>query len=160
MTLKLVPQEHLEVPDVIDVEGIQKLIPHRYPMLLIERVQNIIPGERAVGYKNVSINEGFFAGHFPGKPVMPGVLIIEALAQTAAVLVTFTEKFSSDNKLVYFMGINEARFRKPVLPGDTLRLEVQKLQKRANVWKFTGKAFVGETLHAEATFMAMLAERE
>jgi 3-hydroxyacyl-[acyl-carrier-protein] dehydratase len=144
----------------LNIEEIQKLIPHRYPMLLIDRVIDIEGDERGVGIKNVSMNEPHFTGHFPDKPVMPGVLIVEAMAQTAAVLVINNLNESDGNKLVYFMSIEEARFRKPVLPGDTLQMRVEKIQQRSKVWKYRAKAYVGDVLHAEATYMAMLADRE
>jgi 3-hydroxyacyl-[acyl-carrier-protein] dehydratase len=139
-----------------DIERIQQLIPHRYPMLMIDRVTNIIEGESATGIKNVSINEHFFQGHFPAKPVMPGVLIIEAMAQTSAVLVMHTLGASSEGKLVYFMNIENAKFRRPVVPGDTLELRVQKQHNRRNVWKFEAKACVNDTVMAEATYAAMI----
>lgn len=140
----------------IDVLRIMEMIPHRYPFLLIDRIVEFVHGERAVGLKNVTMNEPHFQGHFPQQPVMPGVLIIEAMAQTAAVMVVNTLGKESEGKLVYFMGIDEARFRKPVVPGDALYIHVNKLQNRRNVWKFTGEAKVGDQLCAEATFGAMI----
>ena len=140
----------------IDVEGIQRLLPHRYPMLMIDRVINMEPGLRATGIKNVTINEPFFQGHFPGHPVMPGVLIIEAMAQTAAVVVVTTLDRERNGSVVYFMSIDHARFRKPVLPGDTMYLYVEKQRSRGNVWKFTGLAKVNDILVAEATYAAMI----
>ena len=140
----------------IDVEGIQRLLPHRYPMLMIDRVIDMEPGLRATGIKNVTINEPFFQGHFPGHPVMPGVLIIEAMAQTAAVVVVTTLARERDGSVVYFMSIDQARFRKPVLPGDTMYLHVEKQRSRGNVWKFTGLAKVNDVLVAEATYAAMI----
>lgn len=142
--------------DMIDVNQIMKLIPHRYPFLLIDRVKNIKFGQSAVGIKNVTINENFFPGHFPVQPVFPGVLIVEAMAQTAATLVVSTLGPEAENKLVYFMTIDEARFRKPVGPGDQLNIHVQVERSRGAVWKFTGKAMVDGNLHAEATFSAMI----
>ena len=115
-----------EVVELIDVERIMQMIPHRYPFLMVDRVVNLVTGERAIGVKNVSINEQYFQGHFPSRPVMPGVLIIEAMAQTAAVLVVHTLGASSEGKLVYFMSVDDARFRKPVVPGDTLHVDVVK----------------------------------
>jgi 3-hydroxyacyl-[acyl-carrier-protein] dehydratase len=132
------------------------MIPHRHPMLMIDRVIDVVTGVRATGVKNVTINEGFFAGHFPDKPVMPGVLIIEAMAQTAAVLVVHTLGADAEGKLVYFMSVDGARFRKPVEPGDQLHVEVVKRRSRGNVWKFAGRAMVGSTLVAEATYAAMI----
>ncbi len=142
--------------DEIDVERIMEMIPHRYPFLMIDRVVDIVPNIRATGVKNVTINEPYFAGHFPQRPVMPGVLIIEAMAQTAAVFVVHTLGPDAEGKLVYFMSIDGARFRKPVTPGDQLRVEVTKERSRGNVWKFTGRATVEGVLVAEATYAAMI----
>ena len=144
--------------EIIDISRIMEMIPHRYPFLMIDRVVDIVPDASAVGIKNVTINEPFFQGHFPSHPVMPGVLIVEAMAQTAAVLVVRTMGEQSEGKLVYFMSIDQARFRKPVGPGDSLRIRVEKQRNRANVWKFRGEARVGETLMAEATFAAMIVD--
>lgn len=140
----------------LDILRIMEMIPHRYPFLMIDRLDEVIANESAVGIKNVTINEFYFQGHFPDKPVVPGVLIIEAMAQTAAVLVVETLGPESEGKLVYFMTINDARFRKPVGPGDTLHVHVRKMQNRSNVWKFKGEARVGGVLMAEATFAAMI----
>lgn len=143
----------------IDVNRIMELIPHRYPFLLIDRVKDIKLGESAVGIKNVTINEQIFQGHFPGHPIFPGVLIVEAMAQTAASLVVTTLGPESENKLVYFMTIDEARFRKPVVPGDQLHIHVTVERSRGAVWKFKGEAKVDGNLHAEATFSAMIMDR-
>ncbi|MEI6559178.1 MAG: 3-hydroxyacyl-ACP dehydratase FabZ [Rhodospirillaceae bacterium] len=143
------------VPD-IDINRIMQMIPHRYPMLMIDRVINIVLGESAVGVKNVSINEPFFQGHFPQQPVMPGVLIIESMAQTAATLVVATLGENAEGKLVYFMTIDEARFRKPVGPGDTVYVHVTKQRQRGNVWRFKGEAKVNDVLVAEAIYSAMI----
>jgi 3-hydroxyacyl-[acyl-carrier-protein] dehydratase len=140
----------------IDILQIMQMIPHRYPFLMIDRVIDLRVDEGAVGVKNVSINEPHFQGHFPRQPVMPGVLIIEAMAQTAAVLVVETLEGAAAGKLVYFMTIEEARFRRPVFPGDTLKVHVTKLRNRRNAWKFRGEARVEGTLMAEATFSAMI----
>ena len=140
---------------VLDVEQIKKLLPHRAPMLFVERLGDIVPGESATGFKAVSFNEPFFLGHFPERAVMPGVLIVEAMAQTAGALVVHSMKGSAA-PAVYFMTIEEARFRKPVVPGDLLRMPVKKLRQRGAVWKFEGKAFVGDDLCAEAEFTAMI----
>ena len=140
----------------IDIHRIVEMIPHRYPFLMIDRLVDVVAGESATGIKNVTANEPFFQGHFPGKPVMPGVLIIEAMAQTAAVVVVATLGNTAEGKLVYFMSIDEARFRKPVEPGDQLRLHCRKVQQRRNVWKFSGEARVGEVVVAEATYTAMI----
>jgi 3-hydroxyacyl-[acyl-carrier-protein] dehydratase len=145
----------------LDVQAIMQRIPHRDPMLLIDQVIDIVPGESCTGIKNVTINEPYFAGHFPQRPIMPGVLIIEAMAQTAATLVVDDLHHGKPhNDLVYFMAIEQARFRRPVLPGDTLHLKVVKDRQRGNVWRFRGKAFVGEHLCAEALFTAMLSPQD
>ena len=141
----------------ISIHEIMSLIPHRYPMLLIDRVEDVQPGQAAVGIKNVSMNEWYFQGHFPERPILPGVLIIEAMAQTAAVLVMKT--LALKDKLVYFMSVEEAKFRKPVAPGDVMRLKVTKDKNRGVVWKFRGEAFVDGHLAAEATFAAMIADK-
>ncbi|MGE4064827.1 MAG: 3-hydroxyacyl-ACP dehydratase FabZ [Rhodospirillaceae bacterium] len=140
----------------IDIHRIVEMIPHRYPFLMVDRLVDVVPGESAVGLKNVTANEPFFQGHFPGRPVMPGVLIIEAMAQTAAVIVVASLGASAEGKLVYFMSIENARFRKPVEPGDQLRLICRKERQRANVWRFTGEARVGDTVVAEAVYTAMI----
>lgn len=138
---------------------IMEMIPHRYPFLLIDRVDQIVVGESAVGIKAVSINESYFQGHFPREPVMPGVLIIEAMAQTAAVLVVSTLGEEAEGKLVYFMTVDHARFRRPVVPGDLMSIHVTKLQNRRNVWKFRAEARVNDAIAAEATYAAMILDR-
>lgn len=143
---------------MINIEKIMEMIPHRYPFLLIDRVVDIKKGESAVGIKNVTFNEPHFVGHFPQKPIMPGVLIIEAMAQTSAVFVVETLDGATKGKLVYFMSIDGARFRKPVVPGDTLKLHIKVLQNRKNVWKFTCEAFVEQDMVAEATISAMIVD--
>jgi len=140
----------------IDIQRIMEMIPHRYPFLMIDRVIDVVANERATGIKNVSINEPHFQGHFPTRPVMPGVLIIEAMAQTAAVLVVHTLGPAAEGKLVYFMSVDNARFRRPVVPGDCLHVRVTKQRHRGNVWKFEGRAEVGGQLMAEAVFAAMI----
>jgi 3-hydroxyacyl-[acyl-carrier-protein] dehydratase len=140
----------------LDVHDIMALLPHRYPFLMIDRLQDIVPGESAVGTKNVTINEPFFQGHFPAQAVMPGVLIVEAMAQTAAALVMHTLGEEAHGKVVYFMSVDVARFRKPVVPGDTLKIHVARIQNRRSVWKFSGEAKVEGTLVANATFSAMI----
>lgn len=145
--------------EVLDIARIMHAIPHRYPMLLIDRITEVVRDHSAVGIKNVTINEPFFQGHFPGHPVMPGVLIIESMAQTAAVLVTLTLGPQAAGKLVYFMTIEGAKFRRPVVPGDQLRIHVTKVRSRGNVWKFSGVARVDGTSVAEATYAAMIMDR-
>jgi len=140
----------------IDILRIMEAIPHRYPLLMIDRMVEIVLGTSAVGIKNVSVNEPFFQGHFPTRPVMPGVLIVEAMAQTAATLVVLTLGKAFEGKLVYFMTIEGAKFRRPVVPGDQLRIHVEKERSRANVWKFKGVARVDGVSVAEATFSAMI----
>lgn len=144
--------------DVLDIEDIMKKIPHRYPFLMVDKLIDVVPSERATGIKNVTVNEPYFQGHFPGKPVMPGVLIIEVMAQTAAVLVVHSLGPKAEGKLVYFMSIDSARFRRPVGPGDTLHVHVTKERQKSNVWKFHGEAKVNGTLVAEATYTAMIME--
>ena len=143
---------------VVSVERIMEMIPHRYPFLMIDKIIEMVDGEYAVGVKNVSINEQHFIGHFPGKPVMPGVLIIEAMAQTSAVLVVHTLGKEAEGKLVYFMSIDEARFRKPVIPGDSLHIRVDKQQSRRNVWKFACVATVDGVKVADAVICAMIVD--
>lgn len=140
----------------IDVLEVMELIPHRPPFLMIDRVEDMVRNESAVGVKNVTIDEPFFAGHFPSRPVFPGVLIIEAMAQTAGVLVIESLGEGARGKLVYFMSIDSARFRKPVVPGDQLRLEVRVQRHRGPVWKFAGEAKVDGKIVAEAVYSAMI----
>jgi 3-hydroxyacyl-[acyl-carrier-protein] dehydratase len=140
----------------IDIQRIMEMIPHRHPFLMIDKIVDAVANVRATGIKNVSINEQYFQGHFPVRPVMPGVLIIEAMAQTAAVLVVHTLGREAEGKLVYFMSVDSARFRRPVFPGDCLHVRVTKQRNRGNVWKFEGRAEVGGQLMAEAIFAAMI----
>ncbi len=144
------------VVETIDVMRIMDMIPHRSPFLMIDRVVDLVPDRSAIGIKNVSINESYFQGHFPRQPVMPGVLVIECMAQTAAVLVVETLEGDAAGKLVYFMSLEEGRFRKPVMPGDTLYIHVTKVKRRGNVWKFSGEARVDGVLMAQARFTAMI----
>ena len=141
-----------------NLEEIKRLIPHRYPFLLVDKVENIKIGKSALGIKNVTVNEPYFQGHFPSKPIMPGVLIIEAMAQTAAILVSKTIKIVDHDFLVYFMTISNAKFRKLVQPGDVLKLKVLVERNRGNTWKFSGNAFVEDNLVTEANFTAMMIE--
>lgn len=148
----------------MEIEDIQKILPHRYPFLLIDRVNEIDPNKRIVGIKNITFNESFFQGHFPGRPVMPGVLIIEAMAQIGGILVFKSYKNEGQEDVdrphhVYFMSIERAKFRKPVVPGDQLRFEVEIIQQRGNVWRFKGNAFVNENLVSEAEFTAMVVDK-
>ena len=140
----------------LDTEAINRLIPHRYPFLMIDRVVELFAATSAVGIKNVTVNEPFFQGHFPGHPIMPGVLIVEAMAQTAAALVVASVGPDAEGKLVYFMTIEQARFRRPVLPGDQLRIKVVKQQKKLGVWKFNGHASVDGKTAAEAVISAKI----
>lgn len=144
---------------VYEIRKIMELLPHRYPFVLVDRIVEIVPDERIVGLKNVTINEPFFQGHFPGTPIMPGVLIVEAMAQVGAILVNAFRSEEERKELIYFMGIDKARFRKPVVPGDQLVLEVIAMKRRANLFKMAGKATVDGTLVAEAEVMAMTGEQ-
>ncbi len=143
---------------VLEVDELMQLLPHRYPMLLVDRLVDIVPGESAVGIKNVTYGEEFFQGHFPQKPVMPGVLIIEAMAQAAAAYTVYTEDIDADGKVVLFMGVDKARFRRPVIPGDQLRIRVRTVHRRPPVWRFEGQATVDGKRVAEAQYAAMLAQ--
>ena len=142
----------------VDIERIMAMIPHRYPFLMVDRVTDIIPWKSAIGIKNVSVNEPHFQGHFSGRKVMPGVLIIEAMAQTAAVLVVETLGAEAEGKLVYFLSVDNARFRKPVIPGDSLHIHITTRQNRGKVWKFDCEARVNGVLTSEATITAMIVD--
>lgn len=152
----ILDQETTKTATELDINRIMQLIPHRYPMLLVDKVKDIVPGESCTGIKNVTMNEPQFTGHFPQKPVFPGVMIVEAMAQTSAILVMQTLGQDAEGKLVYFMGIEEAKFRRPIGPGDQIHIKVQKIQNRRNVWKFRGEAWVDGNLHAEASYTAMI----
>ena len=142
----------------MDLAGVMAALPHRYPMLLVDRVESLELDKSIVAIKAVTINEGFFQGHFPGRPIMPGVLIVEALAQAAGVLAVQSLGLAGSGKLVYFMAIEGAKFRSPVEPGVLLRLEVEFVQKRSTVCKFAGRAKIGDKVVAEAQFTAMIAD--
>ncbi len=144
----------------LDIARIKHAIPHRFPMLMIDRMEDVVLDHSAVGIKNVTVNEHFFEGHFPERPVMPGVLIIEAMAQTAGVLVVETLGGDAAGRLVYFMTIENAKFRRPVVPGDQLRIHVERDRRRGNVWKFKGTARVDGTIVAEAMYSAMILDRD
>ncbi len=150
---------HASAPRVADIGRIMEAIPHRFPFLMIDRVVDVVPDRSAVGVKNVSANEPFFQGHFPKHPVMPGVLIIESMAQTAAVLVVETLGSEAAGKVVYFMSVEGAKFRRPVIPGDQLRIHVTKLRNRGSVWKFQAVARVDKVEVAEAVYAAMIMDR-
>lgn len=149
-----------EKKPTIEIKEIMDLIPHRYPMLLVDRILEYVPHESAVGLKNVTFNEPFFNGHFPGNPVMPGVLIVEAMAQTAGILVVHSLGQSGTGKMVYFMTIESAKFRKPVVPGDSMHIHVQCIKSRGNVYKFRGEAKVDGVLCAEAEYSAMIFDKD
>ena len=151
-------EQELSTGLTCEIDDVLRMIPHRYPFLMIDKVINIISGESATGVKAVTVAEPHFQGHFPSRPIMPGVLIIEAMAQTSAVLVTQSLGGQSDGKLVYFMSIDNARFRKPVMPGDTLKIHVRKERSRGAVWKFSSEAEVDGQTVAEATYSAMIVD--
>ncbi len=144
---------------MLEIKEIMNILPHRYPFLMVDRVVEMDPGKRIVGIKNVTINEPFFQGHFPGHPVMPGVLIVEAMAQVAGILAYLSSDDEIRKKVCYFMSIDNARFRKPVVPGDLLRLEMEALMNRRGIWGFGGKAYVEDKLVAEAELKATFADR-
>jgi len=139
-----------------DIDLIQRILPHRYPFLLVDKVRDIVPHKSAVGYKNVTFNEPHFQGHFPGNPIMPGVTIIEAMAQTAAVMVGLSMGLTEGNLLIYFMAISNAKFRRKVIPGDVMVMHVEALRGGGKVWKFAGRAEVDGELAAQAEFTAMM----
>jgi len=143
-----------------DIQKVMRLLPHRYPFLMIDSIKDMREAHSATGIKNVSINEPYFQGHFPDKPVMPGVLIIEAMAQTAIALVANSPNIDTENKLAFFMSIDRARFRRPVVPGDTLEIPIEIMKTRGPVWKFHGSAFVEGQLAAEAEFAAMAVDAD
>jgi beta-hydroxyacyl-ACP dehydratase FabZ len=144
----------------MDIRQIQEMLPHRYPFLLVDKILELEPGKRVVGLKNVTINEAFFQGHFPGQPIMPGVLVIEAMAQVGGVLLMQTLSVSAEKKLLYFTGIDRARFRRPVLPGDQVRFEIELLQLRSRNCRMHARAYVQDKLAAEAELSCIVVDRE
>jgi 3-hydroxyacyl-[acyl-carrier-protein] dehydratase len=147
-----------EMDNVLDIQEIMKLLPHRYPFIMIDRILELTPGEKVVALKNVTINEPFFQGHFPKNPIMPGVLIIEAMGQAGAVLAARSLDNEAQATLIYFMGMDKVKFRKPVTPGDQLKFEIQFLKQRRNVFKMSGTAFVDGKVVAQAELMATFGE--
>lgn len=145
---------------MMDIGEIQSLLPHRYPFLLVDRVVEIVPGQKITAYKNVTINEPFFNGHFPGHPVMPGVLILEALAQASAILAYKSENMDPTQKVTYLMGVDNARFRKPVMPGDRLQLVIEVVRHKGAVWKTKGTATVDGVKVAEGEFLATVVDKD
>lgn len=143
----------------LDIERILQILPHRWPFVLVDRVTDVVPGERIRGHKCVTFNEPWFQGHFPKHPIMPGVLVIEALAQIGGILAYATEPFDEENNLLYFLGIDKAKFRRPVVPGDRLDLEVTIMQHRTNVWKLRGEASVEGALCAQGELLASVVDR-
>jgi 3-hydroxyacyl-[acyl-carrier-protein] dehydratase len=152
------PEPGTRLPDV-DYAGVLRMLPHRFPMLMVDRVVDLVAHESAVGVKNVTFNEPFFPGHFPSDPIMPGVLLVEALGQTAAVLMVASLGTDTSDKSVYFMAIDGARFRRPVRPGDEVRLAVRLQKARLGVWRFAGQAMIGGHMASEAEFSAKLVDR-
>jgi 3-hydroxyacyl-[acyl-carrier-protein] dehydratase len=152
--------ESLIAGRAMDSKAIQRVLPHRYPMLLVDRVVELDGDRRAVGVKNVTVNEPYFEGHFPNHPVMPGVLIVEAMAQSAAVLVMMTIGATAHGKVVYFMSVEGSKFRKPVVPGDVLHIHCEAQKSRGNVWKFSGVAKVDGVKVAEAVYSAMIMDEK
>ncbi len=150
----------MSLPTALDGEEIKRILPHRYPFLLVDRIISLEPGKRIVGLKNITINEPFFQGHFPGRPIMPGVLIIEALAQVGGILALVSTPEQLGNPAIFLLGLDKVRFRKPVVPGDQLVLELQAVRGGKKFWKIKGKAFVNETLVTEAELMAAVGQEE
>jgi 3-hydroxyacyl-[acyl-carrier-protein] dehydratase len=150
----------MEVTLPMDINGIMKILPHRYPFLLVDRIVELEHGKRCVGIKNVTINEPFFPGHFPGHPVMPGVLIVEAMAQVAGIMAYLASDEETRKKVSYFMAIDSAKFRKPVVPGDQLQIEISTTFNRRGIWGVDGKAFVDGKLVTEASLKATFAPAE
>ena len=143
----------------LDIDRILQVLPHRFPFVRVDRVTDIVPHKSIRGHKCVSINEPWFLGHFPSRPIMPGVLVLESMAQIGGLLAYASEPFDASNSLMYFLGIDKAKFRRPVIPGDRLDLEVTVLHHRTNVWKFKGEAFVDGTLCAQGELLASVVDK-
>ncbi len=143
---------------VMNIQQIMKVLPHRYPFLLVDRIEEVEEGVKVNGYKNVTVNEPFFQGHFPDHPIMPGVLIVEAMAQVGGAYVTVLDDIA-DDQVTYFVGIDKARFRKPVLPGDVLRMEIELISRRRGIYQFKGTGYVGDTKVADAELKATFAQK-
>ena len=150
----------MKLPTVLEIDRILQILPHRWPFVLVDRVTGFVPNERITGHKCISMAEPWFQGHFPSRPIMPGVLIIEALAQIGGILAYASEPFDASTSLLYFLGIDNAKFRRPVIPGDRLDLEVSIVHHRSNVWKFHGEALVEGTLCAQADLLASVVDRD
>jgi 3-hydroxyacyl-[acyl-carrier-protein] dehydratase len=150
----------MSLPTTLNGEEIKRILPHRYPFLLVDRIISLEPGKRIVGLKNITINEPFFQGHFPGRPIMPGVLIVEALAQVGGILALLSTPEQLGNPAIFLLGLDKVRFRKPVVPGDQLVLELQALRGGKKFWKMQGKVFVNETLVAEGELMAAVGQEK
>ena len=146
-------------PTALDIEKILEILPHRWPFIMVDRVTDVVPNEHIRGHKSVSMNEPWFLGHFPKHPIMPGVLVLEALAQIGGILAYVSEPFDPETSLLYFLGIDKAKFRLPVVPGDRLDLEVKVIQHRTNVWKLRGEASVDGTLCAQGDLLASVVDR-
>ena len=146
-------------PVTLDIDRILQVLPHRFPFVLVDRVTDVVPHKSIRGHKCVTINEPWFLGHFPSRPIMPGVLVLESLAQIGGLLAYASEPFDASNSLMYFLGIDKAKFRRPVIPGDRLDLEVTVLHHRTNVWKFKGEAFVDGTLCAQGELLASVVDK-
>ncbi|MEI7892720.1 MAG: 3-hydroxyacyl-ACP dehydratase FabZ [Myxococcales bacterium] len=150
----------MKLPTVLEIDRILQILPHRWPFVLVDRVTGFVPNERITGHKCISMAEPWFQGHFPSRPIMPGVLIVEALAQIGGILAYASEPFDASTSLLYFLGIDNAKFRRPVIPGDRLDLEVSIVHHRSNVWKFHGEALVEGTLCAQADLLASVVDRD
>lgn len=149
----------MRISTSLEIDRILQILPHRWPFVLVDRVTEVVPKERIVGHKSVTMAEPWFQGHFPARPIMPGVLVLEALAQIGGILAYASEPFDASSSLMYFLGIDKAKFRRPVIPGDRLDLEVKILHHRTNVWKFHGEASVDGTLCASAELLASVVDR-